>query len=130
MADMLRSVLDAMPALVFVVDHDVRIQDYNAAAGEFLSAKRTAIIKRRGGEVLHCVHATDVPEGCGRGPFCTNCIIRNSVEKAFDGHRVVRRRAKMEILREATMLEIYALVTSSPFRFEEKNDTANYLIVT
>jgi PAS domain-containing protein len=33
----LKALFDAMPSLIFVVDDDVRIQEYNAAAAEFLS---------------------------------------------------------------------------------------------
>ena len=51
--DILRSVFDAMPSLIFVVDDDVRIQEYNAAAAEFLLLKRPAVLKRRGGEVMN-----------------------------------------------------------------------------
>jgi hypothetical protein len=118
--DMLRSVFDALPSLVFVVDHDVRIQEYNAAAADLLIAERTTILKRRAGEVLHCLHSTDVPEGCGRAPFCKDCIIRNSVTEVFQGNRVVRRRTRMELVRDGDQMEIYALITASPFRFQER----------
>ena len=32
--DMLRAVFDVLPSMVFVVDEDVKIQEYNAAAAE------------------------------------------------------------------------------------------------
>ena len=118
--DMLRAVFDAIPSLVFVVDHDVKIQEYNAAAAALLGAKRTTILKRRAGEVLHCLHSFDVPEGCGRAPFCPNCIVRDSVTEASRGNRVVRRRTRLEIIRDASKMEIYALVTASPFYFEKR----------
>ena len=118
--DILRSVFDALPSLVFVVDDDVRIQEYNAAAAGFLSVQRSAILKRRGGEVLHCLHSTDVPEGCGRAPFCKDCVIRNSVAEAFQGNRVVRRRTRLEIIRDGNKIEIYALITASPFRHKKR----------
>ena len=117
--DMLRTVFDVIPSLIFVVDDDVRIQEYNAAAAELLLDKRETIIKRRGGEVLKCLHSIEVPEGCGRAPFCKNCVIRNSVTEAFHGNRVVRRRTKIEIIRDGNTLEIYTLITASPFRFKE-----------
>jgi hypothetical protein len=85
-----------------------------------LSLKRPAILKRRGGEVLNCLHATDVPEGCGRAPLCKACVIRNSVTEAFQGNRVVRRRKKLEILREGHKTEIYALITASPFYYKKR----------
>ena len=73
--DIFRTVFDAMPSLIFVVDNDVRIQEYNAAAADLLTAKRSTILKRRGGEVLHCLHAAEAPEGCGWAPFCKDCVI-------------------------------------------------------
>ena len=117
---MIRSVFDALPSIIFVVDDDIRIQECNTAAAEFLLVSRSSILKRRGGEVLHCLHSTDVPEGCGRGPLCKDCIIRSSATEAFDGNRIVRRRARIEIIRNREKIEIYALVTASPFTYEER----------
>lgn len=115
--DMLRAIFDAIPSFAFVVDDDLRIQEYNAAAAELLLGPRATILKRRGGEVLYCLHSSEVPEGCGRAPFCKECVVRNSVSEAFQGSRVVRRRAKLEILRDEEKIEIYALVTTTPFHY-------------
>lgn len=120
-SEMLRTVFDAIPSLIFVVDDDVRIQDYNAAAAELLLGKRETILKRRGGEVLNCLHSKDAPEGCGHATFCNNCVIRNSVTKAFRGSSIVRRRTKIEIIRGEDKLEIYALITASPFLFKKRS---------
>ncbi len=119
--DILRLVFDALPSLLFVVDEDVRIQDYNAAASALLAADRPTVIKRRAGEVLHCMHSRDVPEGCGRAPYCINCVVRNSVKEAFQGHRVIRRRTRLELIRDGTLVEIYALITSSPFAYQGRS---------
>jgi hypothetical protein len=118
--DILRSVFDAMPSLIFVVDSDVRIQEFNASAAELLLLQRPSVLKRRGGEVLNCLHAADVPEGCGRAPICKECVIRNSVAEAFQGSRVVRRRARLEIFKDSNKIEIYALITASPFYYRER----------
>jgi len=119
--DILRAVFDALPSLVFVVDQDVRIQEYNTAASELLKAGRTTVLKQRAGEILHCVHASESPEGCGRAPFCENCVIRNSVTEAFRGNRVVRRRTRMDLIQDGKEIEIYALITASPFTFQDKS---------
>ena len=119
--DMLRAVFDALPSLVFVVDQDVRIQEYNAAASDLMMAERKTVLKRRAGEILHCIHSSEVPEGCGRSPSCKDCIIRNSVTEAFRGNRVVRRRTRIELIRDGNKIEIYALVTVSPFSFQERS---------
>ena len=118
--DMLRAVFDALPSLVFVVDQDVRIQEYNAAASDLLMAERKTVLKRRAGEILHCIHSSEVQEGCGRSSFCKDCIIRNSVTEAFQGNRVVRRRTRIELIRDTNKIEIYALITVSPFSFQDR----------
>jgi PAS domain-containing protein len=118
--DMLRDVFDAIPSPVFIVDQDVSIQEYNAAAADLLAVDRGLILKQRAGEILHCIHSSEAPEGCGRAPFCKNCVIRNSVTEAFQGKRVVRRRAKMDLIKDGSRTEIYALITASPFLFEDR----------
>jgi hypothetical protein len=118
--DILESVFDAMPSIIFVVDEDVRIQEYNAAAAKLMSLNQPDVFRRRGGEALNCLYAVDVLEGCGRGPHCKSCVIRNSVGEAFQGNRVVRRRAKLEIIRNGNKIEIYALISASPFRYIER----------
>lgn len=62
-------------------------------------------------------NSTEEREGCGRAPFCASCIIRNSVSEAFQGHRVVRNRTRIEIIRNGNRIEIYALISASPFVF-------------
>ncbi len=119
-SDLLRTVFDAMPSLVFVVDEDVGIQEFNAAASDLLMAERKTVLKHRAGEILHCIHSSEVPEGCGRSPSCQDCLIRNSVTEAFRGNRVVRRRTRIELIRDSKEVEIYGLITVSPFSFEDR----------
>jgi PAS domain-containing protein len=119
--DILRAVFDALPSLVFVVDQDMRIQELNAAASELSKARRRTFLKRRAGEMLHCLHSSEVPEGCGRAPFCKNCMIRNSVTEAFRGNRTVRLRTRLELLRDGKKTEFIALITASPFSFQERS---------
>ncbi len=111
-------VFDAIPSPIFVVDGDVKIYAYNNAAAALLAPNRSTIIRRRGGEALHCLHSQSVPEGCGRAPLCTDCVIRNSVVEAIQGNKVVRKRHKMELVRHEHILEIYTLITTSPFAFQ------------
>jgi PAS domain-containing protein len=118
--DILRTVFDAIPSMVLIVDQDVNILEYNAAAADLLESERKTILKHRAGEILHCLHSTDVTDGCGRAPYCKNCIIRNSVSEVFQGNRVIRRRVKMVLVRNEVKIEIYVLVTVSPFHYNER----------
>lgn len=115
---MLKAVFDALPSMIFIVDDDMKIQEFNAAASDLLDVQGGAILKQRAGDVLHCVHSIETDEGCGRSSACKDCVIRNSVGEVFQGSRVVRRRMRTELLRDGGKIEVYALVTASPFTFE------------
>ena len=109
-----RTILNAIPSPVFIVDDDVRIADLNGVASSLSGQQKDAVLKRRGGEVLHCLHSADVEEGCGRGPACEHCVIRNAVTACLDGQAVSRARMKMEFLPVTGQQSMELLVTASP----------------
>jgi PAS domain S-box-containing protein len=115
-----RTILDAIPLPIFVVDEDVRIQDLNQAAAIGFGLNKGTVLKRRGGEVLHCLHSQDVPEGCGRGEFCRTCVIRKSVKASLQGQTVTRRRAKVELLLGGSKQEQELLITASPMPSQDE----------
>lgn len=117
-AAFMRHALDAIPAMVMVTDEDARILYRNLAARELLSGGK--IYGTRVGEVMHCIHSEDVPEGCGHGPRCGDCVVRNSVTAAFSGKRVRRQRTDVSVKTRARSLVVPALVSASPFTFEGK----------
>ncbi len=109
-----QTVLDAIPIPVFVVDSDVQIRDLNAAAVSLLGLGKDAVHRRRGGDVLHCLHATDVEEGCGRGPACKTCDIRTSVTLGLEEGRVTRKRVNLQVRRDGDHVDVHVLMTVSP----------------
>jgi hypothetical protein len=109
-----RTILDAIPIPVFVVDGDVRIRDLNDVAIRFCGQGKDAIYRQHGGEVLHCMHSLDVPEGCGRAPFCQNCVIRGSVTACLQGQKVSRKRVRMEFVEGLSRKPMDLLITASP----------------
>lgn len=116
--EFLSSVFNAIPAMLLVVDEDVSVCFWNKAAAKIVGTDREKIYKRRGGEVLGCVHALDVPGGCGRGPNCKDCIIRNAVKKACGGAVVHREKTRMELHAGGMSVEAHLLVTAAAFVFE------------
>jgi hypothetical protein len=108
-----RLMLDAIPLPVMLVDSDLRIVNLNKSAEELAQKTKTEVLYIKGGEVLSCVHSTDSPGGCGRGPLCGDCIIRNSVVEAITGSNVHRRRTKAELVSRDSVKVIEMLVTAS-----------------
>ncbi|MGB7748116.1 MAG: hypothetical protein WBN75_12605 [Verrucomicrobiia bacterium] len=116
-SDYNRTIFDATPLQLFIVDNDVRVLDCNATANKALGGDKSLIYRRRGGELLHCIHSTDVPEGCGRGEHCKDCLIRQSVTAAFQGKKIDRIKTRMELVANGGVKEIQLLLTTSPFEY-------------
>jgi len=110
-----QSALDAVPLLIFVVDEDMRMMAFNPASTSMVGHLPDTVFRRRGGEVLNCVHHTDSAEGCGHGPTCGECVLRNSVMAAVQGQRITRQRTVMELVRETSVRAVELLVTAAPF---------------
>ena len=117
--DFYRTILDAVPLPMFVVEEDVRIIDYNFAASKMLAKDRKSVIRKRAGELLHCIHSTEVSEGCGRAPHCNDCIIRDSVNRALAGNKLIRKRERMELITGNTIKEAHFLITTQPFKYHQ-----------
>ena len=108
------AVLDAIPAAVFLVDEDVRIHELNRSAASIFGIEPETALMKRGGEALHCLRATDSSEGCGRGPACGDCVIRNSVHRCLADQSVQRRRMKFQAMGGGVTKDLELLVTVSP----------------
>jgi PAS domain-containing protein len=115
---LLRQLLDAIPSYVFLVDKDVTILDYNAAAGAFLGIGKRSILGLRAGDAFDCLHSRDVPEGCGCGAFCKGCLVREAVNEAFAGKKTVRRHVQMDLSSGRTVKHVHVLLTASPFDYQ------------
>lgn len=113
-----RVMFDAIPIPMFVVDGDVTILEYNSAAARLVGSSRAGVLKKRGGEVLHCLHSTETGGGCGASPSCSDCVVRNSVESAWRGIPVVRESAQMEIVHGDDHLKFDVKVSTNPFKYE------------
>ncbi len=119
-ADFLHNLLDTIPSFIFIVDHDVRIHHLNAAALKLLGANKDMVILKRGGDALHCLHSTETPEGCGGAPACKYCVIRNSVNRSFQGGSVQREIAKLVLIHDDGTGEVHMMVTASPLRYGDR----------
>jgi PAS domain-containing protein len=114
-----RVLFDAMPMPVFVVDQDVCILDYNSAAAQVVGLDKASVLRRRGGEALHCLHATETPGGCGHSPVCDNCVVRKSVRAAFKGEHITREWARMQLLTNGKSAKVDLRVSCQPFKYEQ-----------
>jgi len=114
------SVLDAIPLVAFVVDDDMAVQYANAAALRFFGSETCNILRRRSGEILHCIHAQETPGGCGRAPACRDCIIRNTVKACLAGSEVKRSRMKLQLVANESTTDVELLISASVLDLEQR----------
>jgi len=114
----LRTVVDALPSAVFVVDGQFRIFDMNAAGRTLFGIDSDVTLRRLCGEIMHCLHAVD-EEGCGATVYCPDCVIRHSVAAAGEGGSVHRRKYRMKLREGDADRDLHMLVTASPFFYKE-----------
>ncbi len=112
-----RVLFDAMPMPVFVVDKEVSVLEYNAAAARLFGSDKSTVLERRGGDVWHCLQATETPKGCGHASACRNCVVRESVRDASEGRQVTRRRAEMELMLKGRPAKVSLQVSCQPFTY-------------
>jgi PAS domain-containing protein len=116
-----RAILDAIPLPIFLVNEDMEIHELNRAATRMFGLDREVVLKQRGGDVLHCLHATETPQGCGHSAQCSDCVIRNSTLSCLSGQSVSRRRMKFKVLEGDTYRELELLITTAPLPLEMRN---------
>lgn len=117
----LSAVFEAVPTPTFLVDDDRRVHLCNRAARAFVGRDGegvSASLKRQGA-YMRCVHAAEHPEGCGHSESCSDCVVRQSVERALNGpERVVRRPANVELQRGSRVERLTVLLSAAPVAIE------------
>jgi PAS domain S-box-containing protein len=109
----LAAIFDSTPTLMILVDQERRVRKINRAAMETANRPAEEMLGRRGGEALRCIHALDVPAGCGFGPACQTCTVRRVVLDTFEkGHGFHQVEAQLTLARN------------------EKSETRNLLLST
>jgi PAS domain-containing protein len=114
----LRSVLDAIPMPVMVMDEEARILDHNRAAEKIVGIDRDTVLYQPAGEVMHCLNSAYPAAGCGQSEQCRDCVVRNSIAAVMKGERIHRSQARLVVVTADGNREVQMLVTASPVEIE------------
>ncbi len=118
--DFYRVVLDSIPSPLLIVEKDVIIVDYNVSADSLMREQREAVLKQRFGHAIHCLHSHDVAAGCGRGPACGQCLVRNAVNRALNGMVVTRQKLELEITETGKTSRAAFWLTATPLTYDQR----------
>jgi PAS domain-containing protein len=116
--DLFQVIFNAVPLPLFRVSREIEILDLNRAAQKIFEATPALALNKRSGDVMRCLNALGVPEGCGHAKPCVDCRIRNSVREVFaTGQEISRRRSTAEILSGDRETWLDLLITVTPIHF-------------
>lgn len=118
----LSAIYSNAPILMIIVDPDRKIRKANGAAARFAARTIGEMEGLRGGEALRCLHALEDPKGCGFGPSCETCKIREVVLETFKtGKPYSNIEANVPIMIEGKKEEKWFLLNTSPLQMGETN---------
>ena len=112
----LRTLLDAYPSPVLVMNRELVIHDANQAAIDFIGDPAKVILNKLCGDALHCMNARQPSGGCGKTKFCSKCVIRQTTAAVAKGTKAFRRSSKMNLKEDGRIREVWFLVTGASFR--------------
>lgn len=114
-----RTLLHAIPSPVFVMEEDVRIVDCNEICQSLFRKTGEKFFHECVGNVIHCLHAFEVPEGCGKSPACRQCLFRGSVNKALAGKKLLQQPVEMDVSVEDGVSQMTFLLSAVPLDHED-----------
>jgi signal transduction histidine kinase/CheY-like chemotaxis protein len=112
--EQLATIYDNAPLIMLLLDAECRVCKMNKLAEECAGADVAAMIGRRGGEALRCLHALDDPEGCGFGPHCQTCLVRRTVIETFEtGQSHQQVEANLPFLVDGQIYDVTFLLSTA-----------------
>lgn len=118
------SYLANAPLFAMTIDEHRRVRNVSQSLLQMIGKKQEDVVGMLGGEALRCVHHLDDPQGCGFGPACESCTIRNLVIDTLTGrggHRRVETRFSMlnDPLGERIFLVTTSLVQNDGIKYAQ-----------
>lgn len=96
--------LEGFPDLALLLNQNRQIVAFNSKAVNFVPENlRSCVYGMRPGEAIDCIHAHEMPAGCGTSRFCMECgavkaIVHtiNNKEPAIEECRITRKKNEVE----------------------------------
>ncbi|MBA4388496.1 MAG: hypothetical protein C0404_10980 [Verrucomicrobia bacterium] len=95
----LKAIYDHTPVMMCTLDAERRVRYVNRAFTEFTGIPEKELLAGRACGVFGCINALDDARGCGFGPKCPDCRLREAVEETLKTgreHRDIEYRATLE----------------------------------
>lgn len=111
----MNTLLKATGGLLVVLNEDRQIVALNEVFMEALGIDDTAsVLGLRLGETLKCIHANDLPHGCGTTPHCMTCGAVIAMMSAICEDKISERTCALTALIGGIAIERYLSVRAQP----------------
>lgn len=104
-----KALVDAVPNILMVLNHQRQVVFFNAALLDFLeTGDEKRIYGKRPGRLLDCIHADESDGGCGTTEFCRKCGAIKAILTGLEGTRNVQTCRIMQKNGGALDLRVWA----------------------
>ena len=117
----LSDLLDCIPSNIFVFDKDLRVVYSNRASSDLTGKEPKATFQKLCGESLNCLNSLSDGLECGKTEFCNDCVLRNSIIKAFNGEKTFRLNFNLKIVRNNKTTKNSLKISSFPLNHDGKS---------
>lgn len=118
----LRSVLDAFPSPVLIVDNNLQIMDANSAADKLIGSDTDFYLRHLCGDLMHCIHAKQSEGGCGTTEHCPDCVLRQTANTVSAGEKTFRRMAQLKMEKHGQVSRAWFLISGSEFDYKGRKN--------
>lgn len=117
----LKAIFDAVPVCMMLVDVNIVIRNVNNVLSKLVDKNESQLIGVQPGDGLCCIYAIDDEKGCGHGPKCSSCVIRNASETVLKtGQPQHNIETQVTLIVNDRQIEPWLNISAEPVTLQEK----------
>ncbi|MBN2528239.1 MAG: sensor histidine kinase [Deltaproteobacteria bacterium] len=107
--------------MLAVLNEDRQVVALNEELAEYLGIDDLPVaLGLRPGEAIHCVHAHDIPGGCGTGKYCSTCGAAMAIVASQQENKPVTKKCAIEVKKGDKKQDIFLQIQSVPIEVEHQ----------
>jgi PAS domain-containing protein len=116
-----RTLVDAFPSGLLVVDEQGRVQIVNDIIERALKIDCKASIGKGTGNVLGCLHASEHPKGCGHAKCCEFCEVLNLTLQVLTTKQKQTGKADIQLVIDGGLRDLTLMLVLSRLQSTKKH---------
>ncbi len=115
------SLINALPVITAILNEQRQIVYGNKPLLEAMGFKKfEEVIGMRPGELIDCIHAKEMPAGCGTSESCRVCGAVNAIQDCLKTNTKFVNECRITVTHNDSTVSLDFKITASPFRYEEQ----------